>query len=782
MCPQDEEFLTRLLLTFSEEATDHLQVIISGIITLEKDDTLIQTAEIEPVYRATHSLKGAARAVGLKEIETVCQHLESIFSAVRKGDFILHSEEFNLIHQVISTLESLLAGDKQVKTGELISKLKNIIPLQKTFQTSEPTPSELPVPQSPATPAPLKPGDEEQKISDLIPGPSDLSNKIAGQKIPVPPAKPAKVAGYSTIRISEERLTTLYETADDLLSYRMSSDTRLSDLKEIAHIVRNWRWSMNRVEGDVAELKRQVYGNQVTIDRLFSFIDSTRDLMGSCETRLDSTIKSMVQDQYEMDSVITGLIESIREVVLVPVSSLTDTYPRMIRDIANEQGKRVKLQISGSGIEIDRRILEAVKDPLVHLLRNAIDHGIESPDSRVQQNKPPEGSLSVDIVHDRANQITVTISDDGRGIDPVRVGQAAVEKGIIAREELAGLMHDDIIRLIFRSGLSTSESVSTISGRGLGLAIVQEKINQIGGSTDLVSVTGRETRFILTIPITLATFRGILVYAENRPFFLPLDRVERVLIPDASDITTIEGRSVLCLGDQLIPVGMLSTILNLSTSASDTREVRSVVLIKNLDKRFGLIVNQIAGAQEIVVRDLGPQLKEVRFVSGVAILNNNLIVPVLQVDDIEQALQGQHISSGVMPELPSSLSGKRKIMIVEDSITSRMLLKNILEGAGYDVETAVDGLDAFTRLKTNLVDIVVSDVDMPRMNGFVLTEKIRSEKKLSDLPVILVTSLDSREDREHGITVGANAYIIKSSFDQGNLLEVITRLIGKGRQ
>ncbi len=277
----------------------------------------------------------------------------------------------------------------------------------------------------------------------------------------------------------------------------------------------------------------------------------------------------------------------------------------------------------------------------------------------------------------------------------------------------------------------------------------------------------------------MSTFRGLLVYVENRPFFLPLDQVERVLIPDA-EIFHIEGRTVF-IEDQLIPVAMLNSILQLPGGSAEPEDAHSFVLIKNQGKVFGLIVSQICGAQEIVVRGLGPQLKEVRFISGVAILNNNTVVPVLQVDDLVQAMQGVDTTVGMKNDLSSSLSGRQKIMVVEDSITSRMLLKNILEGSGYEVETAVDGLDAFTKLKTTQVDLVVSDVDMPRMSGFVLTEKIRSEKNLVDLPVILVTSLDSREDREHGITVGANAYIIKSSFDQSNLIDVIKRLIGAGR-
>ena len=797
MAVQDDEFLTRLLATFREEAADHLQAIISGVLALEKNSTCTQSVEIEPVYRATHSLKGAARAVGLKDIESVCQHLESVFSAVRKGDFILQSEEFDLVHQVISTLEALLAGDTVVKAGPLIYKLKQIVPISGASQKSGTTSIQIsdsshhqhaqipkqaeylsqPLPLSSAIHPEQADVIKETQIkhdkSDKLC--EDFPSELRSQFVP------SSTQASTTVRISEERLRSLYEVTDDLLSYRLSSGVRLSDLKEIAQIIRTWRWNMNRIEGDVSHLKRQILDNQDSIERLVSFIDVTRDLIGSCETKLDSTIKSMIQDQYEMDSVITGLIENIREVVLTPFSTLSDSYPRMIRDIAREQNKQVNLSISGSDIEIDRRILEIIKDPMIHILRNAVDHGIEPADLRVSMHKPPGGEISIEIVHNRANQITITVGDDGQGINTDAASEAAVEKGFITHEEAERMPSDQKALLVFRSGFSTSKTVSTVSGRGLGLAIVQEKVNQIGGSIDIKTIPGKGTTFSLNIPVTLSTFRGLLVYVENRPFFFPLDQVERVLIPDADDISTIEGRTVIQFEGQLIPVVMLNSILQLPSGSAEPEDARSFVLINNQGKVFGLIVSQICGAQEIVVRGLGPQLKEVRFISGVAILNNNTVVPVLQVDDLVQAMQGVDTTVGMKNDLSSSLSGRQKIMVVEDSITSRMLLKNILEGSGYEVETAVDGLDAFTKLKTTQVDLVVSDVDMPRMSGFVLTEKIRSEKNLVDLPVILVTSLDSREDREHGITVGANAYIIKSSFDQSNLLDVIKRLIGAGR-
>lgn len=763
---QDDEFLARLLQTFSEEASEHIQTIISGLLVLEDVHIKNHSEKIEPIFRACHSLKGAARAVGLREIETLCQNLETLFASVKKKELVLNPDDFALIHQTIRGLEGMLAGDKSVSAGPFVKKIKTrLSSSEKISGTTEAILETSVIVDSDNV---IK--NEKNKEDEIFVPSSDLSS--------APPH--IFPSGVSSVRISEERLKNLYSTADDLLSYRLSSGSRLSDLKEILQKIQMWRWSLHRVEGDISLLKRKNTWNQETLDRVLAFLDNTRDVIGISEAGLSSAIRSLTQDQMEMDSVITGLIESIKEVVLIPVSSLTDSYPRMVRDIAREQKKNIHFSVIGADIEMDRRVLEIVRDPLIHILRNAVDHGIETQEIRIKKGKSANGNLIVNIDHTRANQVSFRITDDGNGIDPKIIGESAFKKKIISEEELFDLDDDEKIRLIFKSGMSTSKTITEVSGRGLGLAIVQEKLDQVGGKIKVISTVDQGTTFTLNVPVTLATFKGIMVYVENRPFFIPLKQVNRVLNPTKSDISTIEGRFFFTYNDKIIPVAYLGAVLGIRSGISEKTEAQTLVIFKAFNGKFGVFVQRIVGAQEIVIRDLGPQLQEIPFISGVAILNNSLVVPVLHMEEVARTMHEQNKSDKETEERFSGLPARKRILIVEDSITSRMLLKNILEGAGYDIETAVDGLDAFSKLKTNSFDLVISDVDMPRMNGFMLTEKIRSEKKISDLPIILVTSLDSREDKEHGINVGANAYIIKSTFDQGNLLEVIQKLIVTG--
>jgi len=756
MNPEDEEFLARLLETFREEAQDHMKAIISGVITLEKNPASSQYSIIEPTFRATHSLKGAARAVDFREIEILCQNLESVFVSVRDKKITLMPDDFDLIHKVIAALEGQLRGDKKIKTGPLIIDLKNLSSgIGKTLEIEG---NSL-----------LSCGETitEGQIEDN----RDLKDEDSSGHI-----EKINTATSATVRISEERIRSLYDATDDLLSIKLASATHLKDTRNISGLLQRWRWNLVNIEREIDSIRKNNPDNNAA-DGLKKLLDKSKETLGICETSLYSLIRSLDQEQHEMNSVINGLVDSIREIVLVPVSSLTEGFPRIIRDLAREKKKEIDLIINGSDIEIDRRILDTIKDPIIHILRNAVDHGIESPDIRINQGKARKGIIKIDISHAKAHRVAIRISDDGRGLDLNAIAAAAVNGGVIPDNDIVSMNPDEIINLIFRSGLSTSETISTVSGRGLGLAIVWEKVNQIGGIINVENNPLKGLTFTLVLPINLATYQGIHIFTDRNQYFFPLQKIERVFFPDNENMSTIEGRTVYSYGDEMIPVGHLGQILGIPETSSDKNQKKVMVIFMHKGKRTGVMVDKIAGSQEIVVRDLGPQIRSVRFISGVTILDNNIVVPVLNLEDIAETLYGQEQSVSLSIETAQRISEKRKILVAEDSITSRMLLKNILEGAGYEIITAVDGLDALTKLKVDPVDLVVSDIDMPRMNGFVLTEKIRSEKNLSEIPVVLVTSLDSREDREHGIAIGASAYIIKSSFDQANLLDVIKKLI-----
>ena len=512
---------------------------------------------------------------------------------------------------------------------------------------------------------------------------------------------------------------------------------------------------------------------------LLDFLKSGRELIRTLQTRLSSLENKMEADRRSVGLMVEGLVEDTKRLAMTPFSTLFDFLPRTVRDLLTLQGKEAELIISGGEVEVDRRILEEMNDPLIHLVRNCVDHGVDKPEERILRGRPPAGRISVSAAYRDSGKVELTITDDGPGVDIAKVRNSALKLGLLSPEDAERLDGERLQALIFRSGVSTSPIVTDISGRGLGLAIVQEKVEKLGGVISLESSPETGTAFRILLPMSLATVRGLLIRLGERFFVIPTAQVRRTMRISPDDIKTVEGRETISLFGSTLPFVHLEAILEIPPSGK-TREEPSlfqVIVLEAEEKLIAFKTDVVLYEQEFLVKGLGRQLKRVRNVSGATVLGGGRVVPVLNVPDMmKSAVEAPEAVSSVTPR-SREIEERRRILVVEDSVTARVLLKNILEAAGYEIKTAIDGIDAYSILRAEDFDLVVSDVDMPKMNGFELTTKIRSDKRLAELPVILVTALDSREDRERGIDVGANAYIIKSSFDQSNLLEVIKRLI-----
>jgi two-component system chemotaxis sensor kinase CheA len=421
-----------------------------------------------------------------------------------------------------------------------------------------------------------------------------------------------------------------------------------------------------------------------------------------------------------------------------------------------------------------------MKDPLVHLLRNCIDHGIEPPAERARRGKPSRATITLAVTQVNGSKVQLLLSDDGAGIDTEKVKQSAVKHGLISAEEAARLGEPEAQALIFQSEVSTSPIITQLSGRGLGLAIVREKAEKLGGEISVESRPGLGTDFRVVVPSTRATFRGILVEAAGRLLVVPTAQVERVTRARPDDVKTVEGRETISFDGRAVALVRLADALELPpVERKDTPPGgASVIVLGSGDNRVAFSVDAVLDEQEVLVKPLRKPLSRVRNVAAATVLGSGQVAPILNVADLLKSARKvagapARVTAGLVPAQAET----RRILVVEDSITSRMLLKSILESAGYIVKIAVDGIEGFTLLRAEHFDLVVSDVEMPRLNGFDLTAKIRADKKLAELPVVLVTALETREDRERGIDVGANAYIIKGSFDQSNLLEAVRRLI-----
>jgi two-component system chemotaxis sensor kinase CheA len=779
MANKNDDFLKRLLATFKVEADEHLKAMSAGLLELEgSPDGAARAAIVERVFREAHSLKGAARAVNLAEIESVCHALENVFAAMKNGQLALTRPLSDLMQEALDDLGTLLSAEGAAMAVAGKSAITTLI--QRIDDAVKN------VPRAPARPAaePAEAGNAPP-VTHVPPAMADASHR--SDAVAATGLRPLVQGILSdTVRVSSAKLGVVMRQAEELLSPKLAAEQRVGELREIGATLAAWKKERGKIKPLLRSVERSLgksgAGNGMPAGReelvkLLEYLDAERLLAKALEGRVTAMRKAAAHDQRALAGMVDGLLQDVREMLLLPFSSLLEAFPRFVRDIARDQGKDIALVIQGGEIEIDRRILEEMKDPLTHLLRNCVDHGIEKAEARREKHKPEAGTITLTVAQKDGAKVEIAVADDGAGIDIEKVKAVARRLGLVAAGGAGQLGEREALALVFKSGVSTSPIVTDISGRGLGLAIVREKAERLGGSVAIETRAGAGTTFRLRLPLSLATYRGVLVRAGDQFFVVPLRHVERALRADRKDIRTLEKRAAISLGGAAVALVHLADALALPRTASAAGGTAQALVLGMGGERIAFEVDEILGEQEVLVKMFGRQLARVRNVSGACVLGTGRVVPVLNVADLMKSAVQQ---AAAVPAPAAGQAGgmeQRSVMVVEDSITSRALLKNILESAGYRVTTAVDGIDAYTALKTGTYDVVVSDVDMPRMNGFDLTARIRADKQLAELPVVLVTALESREHRERGIDVGASAYIVKSSFDQSNLLDVVRRLI-----
>jgi two-component system, chemotaxis family, sensor kinase CheA len=768
-----DELLKKLLATFRLEADGHLQNMVAGLLSLEKTPVAEQSALVEVIFRAAHSLKGAARAVNLTHVEAVCRSLENVFSATKDRRLIISSDLIDLLLQATDVLGRLVDMNDAEATVLKLPVATLIRQLADTLTSPAPG---LPMPEP------------ERKVR---PTPSDRTSANSGADTA---PRPARARASATVRVSAEKLDVVMRQVEELLLPRLAVGHRVEEIGRAATTLAAWKKQRLQIQPVLRVVDRELThgirdGSHSLaaheLPKLLKYLDTEQVQIKMLEDQLGRLQQAAAQDQRMLASITDSLRQDVKEMQLLPFSSLLNILPRFSRQLAREQGKNLEMIIQGSELEMDRHILEEMKDPLIHLVRNCIDHGLEPSPVRVGKGKPPQGTITIACSQKDSSTVEVLVADDGAGFDIPLMKEAACKLGIVSADEAEHLEEAEATALAFQSGVTTSPIVTDISGRGLGLAIVHEKIEHLGGGIVVKTKPGTGTAFHISLPRALANFRGVLVHASEQLFVIPSTSVERVVRIPHKEILTVENRPTILVDKQPVSLVWLCDVLELPRRPAPVErmdDATAIVLGSGL-LRVAFLVDQIVGEQEVLVKALTRPLTRVRNISGASVLGSGRVAPVLNTTDLLKSAakrpSATQQSAPAFSRQEEKKEKKQSILVVEDSITSRVLLKNIMESAGYRVSTAVDGVDGYTLLKTGAFDLVVSDVEMPRMDGFGLTAQIRAEKQFAGLPVVLVTALESREHRERGIDVGANAYIVKSSFDQSNLLEVIRRLIGR---
>ena len=754
MASKNDDIKARLLAIFRVEAEEHLQALTTNLLALDRGLPPAEAREaVEATFREVHTLKGAARSVSLMDVEALCQACESVLSRVTRGDIALMPSMLNRLHDMVDGVARLLAGgEARVAVRELIGNLEQ---------------------------AAGEAGNRDQGLG--------VSDQKPTLEAPSPtPQPPSSVPQADTIRLATGKLDALLLQAEDLLVPKLAAEERVREVRSLVETLTRCRTAVK------AGVRGQGSGTGTDPQ------STTPDSLRSAEAQAQEVLGRLLRDQRAIAGAVDGMLDEMRRMRLTPASTVLDLFPRMVRDLAREQGKEVEWVARGADLEVDRKVLETMKEPLIHLVRNAIDHGIEPPEARAQAGKAPRGRVAVTIASLEGNRIEIRVEEDGRGIDLAQVKAAAIRTRLLTAEDAQTLANDQALDLIYRSGLSTSPIITDVSGHGLGLAIVKERVERLEGQIHIETRAGAGTTVRMILPATIATFRGLLVRAGGQPFLLPIEAVERAIRITPEDIEHVEGREVIRWNGHALSIARLNGLLGLpqepgpgdrgqgmrgQTSVSeprsptpDPRPLHACVVVRAGEERVGLLVEEILGAREVLVKELRPPLVRVRNVAGAGLLGTGQVVLILRPTDLLRSLR-ERPRPPVPSAVPEEERRQKVILVVDDSITTRTMEKNLLEATGYQVRVAVDGIEAWTLLKSEEFDLVVSDVDMPRMDGFDLTARIRADRKLAELPVVLVTALEAREDKERGIEVGANAYIVKSSFDQSNLLEIIRRLI-----
>jgi two-component system sensor histidine kinase and response regulator WspE len=473
-----------------------------------------------------------------------------------------------------------------------------------------------------------------------------------------------------------------------------------------------------------------------------------------------------------------------REVItsnMRPFADGIQGFPRMIRDLARKLNKEVKLEIVGKVTSVDRDILKKLEAPLTHILRNATDHGIELPEERTAVGKPSEGTIRLEAFH-RGGMLAITISDDGRGINSENLRQKIINKNLATSEIATQFTDAELMEFLFLPGFSTAKQVTEISGRGVGLDIAKSMAQEVGGTVRAASLAGKGTSFHFQLPLTLSVVRTLLVEISGKPYAVPLARIEQIITLEQSEIAEVENRQYFTMNQQNIGLIAAHQVLELSAS-KELSGLLSVVIISDQASIYGLVVDKFLGERDLVVRPLDPRLGKVRDISATSLLGDGSPVLIVDVSDMVRTIDailniGQLNKVGV-ESAAVTLDKRQKILVVDDSITVREMERKLLENRGYNVDIAVNGVEGWNAVRTNHYDLVISDIDMPRMNGIELVRQIKSHPRLHSLPVIIVSYRDRTEDRIQGLEAGADYYLTKSSFHDSTLIDAVVDLIGR---
>jgi two-component system, chemotaxis family, sensor kinase CheA len=780
---------------YKTSSSEHIQKLESELMLLEKNPQ--DSSAIEEFLREAHTLKGDSRMLGLNEIEMLVHQLEDCVEGIKAGKGEITPELCDRLYQGIDAVNQLahqaitgeaaavdpLAVLTVLMGGSNISESvtqaekdlfgddepNNFLRNQLSSEASlfaDDQPNEL-FPDLVPSKASLF---EDDDADNFLVAPIAVAQKNISETVNIPTSN--RDYQIDTIRVDPQKLDILATQASELAVTKLRISQQMTQIEQILTLWEGWNKENADSDSLLAVIAKELTPEQLQPLRYFfhhtqqclnSFADAASDL----KTRASEDITSL--------SIISDRLESgIQDLRQLPLSTVFNIYPRMVRDLARQLGKEVNLVIEGGDTKADKRILEEIKDPLLHLIRNAIDHGIETPGERISQGKPQAATITL-RGYQSGSSIGIEISDDGRGLDITSIQQTAIRRKVRTQNELATMSESEIQSLIFASGFSTRTEITELSGRGVGLDVVRANVERLKGSIQVTSTPGNGCKFQVRLNTSLATTKVMIVQLNQTLYALPLEFIQTMITLPKDEIYEIEGKSTITFESQLISVTWLAHLLQLSTTENYTtgRHNLACIILQIGSDRFGVFVDDLIDQQDVVIKPQSKLLKRIPNIAGATILGSGEVCMILNPPDLLHSLR-----NGTWQNVTRSnelLATKNKLLLVEDSLIIRTQMQRLLKGAGYDITIAENGLQGWQKVQEQEFNIVLSDVEMPHMNGLEMTAKIRQQ--YAQLPIVLITTLASPEDKRRGKEAGANAYLTKGDFEQELLFQTLNQLI-----
>jgi two-component system sensor histidine kinase and response regulator WspE len=745
-----------LLELFREEVSSHVQAFSSGLIELEKAPA--DPGRIEPLMRAAHSIKGAARVVQLEPAVRIAHLAEDCLVEAQRGARALTADDIDLLLAAADLLAEMgraagpALGEWLAGAGErcedvarrLAGLLSGEAPPAPPRSVARVVEGVSPAPAAPPAPAPRPP----EPAADTPRPQDDRVVRVTAQSL-------TRLMGLAGESLVETRW--LQPFAGSLLKLKKQQD-RLADLLDEL-------WQSPHVLQGPAEL--------------LALVEEARHRLDDCSRDLGTRIGEFEGHSRQSDDLNSRLYREVIASRMRPFADGAHGFPRLVRDLARVLGKEVQFHLAGQATDVDRDILEKLEAPLNHLLRNALDHGLETPDERHAVAKSAAGRLRLEARHN-AGVLQITVADDGRGIDVERLRRKVVDRGYTAAEMAGRLTEAELLDFLFLPGFSTAEKVTEVSGRGVGLDVVHSMVHAVGGTVRVQTKPGQGTTFLLHLPITLSVIRAVLVEVAGEAYAFPLNRIDRLLKLPRAELRSLESRQYVHVDGANVGIVLGRQVFDVAEREPAEGDLL-LVLFSGYSGQYGLVVDGFRGEQDLVVRPLDPRLGKVPNIAAAALLDDGSPVLIADVEDLTRSIE-EILRGGTLRRAgragADGRRGRKRVLVVDDSITVREVQRQLLSNSGYEVEVAVDGLDGLEAVRKGEYDLVISDIDMPRMNGLDFVRSLKGDPRLRPVPVIIVSYKDREEDRLRGLEVGANYYLTKSSFHDDRLLHAVEELIG----